>query len=577
MLRRLVALLGPAGGAELRRLTRWLAAAAALQGLALALTVPVLARALSDDPARALPWLLVLVLAGAAHVLAAWVSQTMAFRVGSSTARELHHLLGDHLATLPLSWFTRARTGHVVQVATAGVPQLMSYPALLLRPLVTAYVTPAAAVVALLPIDWRLALAVAAAAVALDRVARAATRRVQAADAARHEAADATASRVVEFVGAQQVLRAFGGAGRPRELDAALVAAGQAQRASIRSVVPGLVVFSLALQLLFAAVLGLGVLLTTVGDADADAGTVLGVLVVVARLVSVAAAGAELGAAARMTAGNLARLQGVLDAEPLPEPATSAPAVDGAPAAELVRASFGYGREPVLHDVSLRLPARGLTALVGPSGSGKTTLARLLTRSWDVGSGTVSVRGRDVRAVTAEDLMADVAIVPQDVYLFDGTVEDNVRLGREGASPAEVAAAMALAGVDTLATDLPQGLATRTGAGGAMLSGGQRQRISIARAVLKAAPLTVLDEATAALDPENAAVVQRTLGVLRERGSVLVIAHHLATVRSADTIAVLERGRITEQGSHAELAGRPGPYATFLAERTAAEGWRLGR
>lgn len=575
MLRRLVALLGPAGKAELRRLTRWLAAAAALQGLALALTVPVLARALSDDPARALPWLLVLVLAGVAHVLAAWVSQTMAFRVGSSTARELHHLLGDHLATLPLSWFTRARTGHVVQVATAGVPQLMSYPALLLRPLVTAYVTPAAAVVALLPIDWRLALAVAAAAVALDRVARAATRRVRAADAARHEAADATASRVVEFVGAQQVLRAFGGAGRPRELDAALVAAGQAQRASIRSVVPGLVVFSLALQLSFAAVLGLGVLLTTVGDADV--GTVLGVLVVVARLVSVAAAGAELGAAARMTAGNLARLQGVLDAEPLPEPTTSAPAVDGAPAAELVRASFGYGREPVLHDVSLRLPARGLTALVGPSGSGKTTLARLLTRSWDVGSGTVSVRGRDVRAVTADDLMADVAVVSQDVYLFDGTVEDNVRLGREGASPAEVSAAMALAGVDTLAADLPQGLATRAGAGGAMLSGGQRQRISIARAVLKAAPLTVLDEATAALDPENAAVVQRTLGVLRERGSVLVIAHHLATVRSADTIAVLERGRITEQGSHAELAGRPGPYAAFLAERTAAEGWRLGR
>ena len=216
-----------------------------------------------------------------------------------------------------------------------------------------------------------------------------------------------------------------------------------------------------------------------------------------------------------------------------------------------------------------------MTAVVGPSGAGKTTILRLIARFWDASTGTVRIGGVDVRDLSTEVLMRQISVVFQDVYLFDGTIEENIRLGRPDATDAEVRAAASLARVDEIAERLPEGWDARVGEAGARLSGGERQRVSIARAILKDSPIVLLDEATAALDPINKRAVQQALQALTHNKTLVVVAHRLQTVQAADQILVLDEGRIVERGSHAELLGLEGRYAAFWRERVRAAGWRV--
>ena len=221
---------------------------------------------------------------------------------------------------------------------------------------------------------------------------------------------------------------------------------------------------------------------------------------------------------------------------------------------EVKDVSFGYHDDKeILHGISLSVPQNSMTALVGASGSGKSTLAKLIAGFWDVKSGTVTMGGHDLREIPLDELYNQVAFVSQDNYLFDDTVRENIRMGRRNAADAEVEAAAHNAGCDSFIGELENGFDTVVGGGGAHLSGGERQRIAIARAMLKDAPIVILDEATAYIDPENEAIIQKAVAKLVENKTVIVIAHRLSTITDADNIAVVNDGHIEAQGKHGEL------------------------
>ncbi len=236
---------------------------------------------------------------------------------------------------------------------------------------------------------------------------------------------------------------------------------------------------------------------------------------------------------------------------------------------------FAYDKKAVLHNVSFTAKEGEITALVGPSGSGKSTCARLAARLWDVTGGAIKVGGVDISTVDPEVLLTDYSMVFQDVVLFDDTVMENIRLGRRGASDAEVMAAAKAANCEEFVSKLPQGYQTPIGENGAKLSGGERQRISIARALLKDAPIVLLDEATASLDVENETKVQGALSRLLTGKTVLVIAHRMRTVAGADHIVVLKDGRVEQQGSPQELMAEGGLFRHMVELQTESARWQL--
>lgn len=237
--------------------------------------------------------------------------------------------------------------------------------------------------------------------------------------------------------------------------------------------------------------------------------------------------------------------------------------------------SFSYGENEVLHDVSFTAKEGEVTALVGPSGSGKSTCARLAARLWDISKGTIRVGGIDISTVDPEVLLRDYSMVFQDVVLFDDTVMENIRLGRRSATDEEVRAAAQAANCQEFIQRLPHGYDTPIGENGTKLSGGERQRISIARALLKDAPIVLLDEATASLDVENETKVQEALSRLLAGKTVLVIAHRMRTVEAVDKIIVLADGKVTEEGSPAQLMAKNGIYRRMVELQRQSAGWRL--
>ena len=239
--------------------------------------------------------------------------------------------------------------------------------------------------------------------------------------------------------------------------------------------------------------------------------------------------------------------------------------------------SFAYDQKDVLRDVSFTAREGEVTALVGPSGSGKSTCARLAARLWDVTKGSIKVGGVDISTIDPEVLLRDYSMVFQDVVLFDDTVMENIRLGKRGASDEEVRAAAKAANCEEFVRRLPKGYDTPIGENGARLSGGERQRISIARALLKDAPIVLLDEATASLDVENETKVQEALSRLLAGKTVLVIAHRMRTVEAADKIVVLADGRVAEQGSPSELMAKRGLFHRMVELQRQSAGWKLGQ
>ena len=247
---------------------------------------------------------------------------------------------------------------------------------------------------------------------------------------------------------------------------------------------------------------------------------------------------------------------------------------------EFCHVDFGYAEgntvgRTVLKDVSFTIPEKTSTAIVGPSGSGKTTICNLIARFYDVQAGSICVGGHDVREFTCDSLLKNISMVFQNVYLFHDTIRNNIRFGRPDAAEEEVIAAAKAARCHDFIVSLPQGYDTVIGEGGGTLSGGEKQRISIARAMLKNAPIIILDEATASVDPENEHLIQEAISELTHGKTIITIAHRLATIENADQILVIDGGTVAQKGTHKQLLGQEGTYREFVRIREEAEGWQI--
>lgn len=545
-----------------------------LHGLVMLLLVPVTVSLFDGDFSATARWLGLMAAAVVIASVANYVQAKSAIRMALTTMRLLHHRLGDHMVTLPLGWFNRETVGQVSQIAVKGTVFVGTSGGNLLTPLVANTLSAVTVVIGLFFFDWRIGIVALVGGLLLVVVGRFASRLIASAEVRTHDAATEVNNRVIEFARYQPVLRAFGRSGADfKPLNDALAAQHRAGRQALWQSVAGLMLNGVAVQAVFSVLIAAGAWIAVGGDTNPI--TLVAILGLAARFASPLSTLAELGSAMRLAAAELRRITSILDTPALPEPET--PNTGTAPGrVEFDHVGFGYTDRKVLSDISFVAEAGTMTALVGPSGSGKSTVTKLIARFYDVDAGVVRVGGIDVRDQLTADLMAQLSLVFQDVYLFDDTLWENIRIGRPDAADEHIVEAARTAGLLSVVERLPGGWQTRVGEGGSLLSGGERQRVSIARALIKNAPIVLFDEATSALDPENEHHIAESIRTLAQSSTVIVIAHKLSTVTAADNIVVLSGdGNVEDQGTHAQLMERGGQYAQFWNQRVAATGWTM--
>ncbi|MEU1737530.1 ABC transporter ATP-binding protein [Streptosporangium sp. NPDC020145] len=547
---------------------------AILRGVGCLLLVPLLGALFSTVPADALPWLGALTVS----VVLVWAVDTavsrIGFDIGFTLLGTVQRDLTDRLTRIPLGWFTAERTATARQAVAACGPELVGLVANLLTPLLSAVLLPVVIAIGLTGFAWQLGAAAWVAVVGLLAALWATTRITRAADAADTAAHSALTERVLEFARTQQALRA---ARRVEPARNGAGAAAVAQRGTALRLVllqiPGQLLFGLAGQVALVALAGAVTLLYLDGGLGAPEAVAL--VVVAVRFLEPFTVISELAPAIESVRGTLDTLRAILDAPAPPvSAAASAPGRD-APRVEFQGVGFGYGDDEVLRDLSFSLEPGTTTAVVGPSGSGKSTILSLVAGFHEASRGRVLIDGQDVSGLDPATRQRLSSMVFQHPYLFGGTIRDNVLAGDPDAEPAQVAQVMRLAQVDEIVGRLPDGERTDVGEAGAALSGGERQRVSIARALLKLAPILLIDEATSALDTENEAAVAQALSQDVRRRTRVIVAHRLGGIRHADRVLFVEDGAIVEQGTPAELRAAGGRFAEFCRHQEQGEDWRL--
>lgn len=524
-------------------------------------------------PAFILLVALVLALALAGQLSCAYLANWTLWPACYRWGREMRQRALQHLRRLPMSFHSTRQSGDTATVLTRDLEVIEDFIGWLMPPLVGPVLVPISVIVSLAFVDLPLAVAMLISVVASVPVFGWTLRRYgDLGEQNKHMEAE-VAARVVEHVQGITVIRAFGQRqGHQEQFHGALARLFGLNRRLIRAIAPVFAAFITVAQLGYAVVLLAGGYWLSGGRIDA--GTLIVFLVLILRVFEPLQAMADRTQTLPMVAASVRRLTDLLNTAVPEEPTPASPPRSDDVAFDAV--SFGYrAGTPVLQDVSFLVPAGTMTAVIGHSGAGKTTVLNLVAGLWDADRGSVRIGGVDVREMSSRQRQDLVTVVFQDVRLFSGTIHDNIALGRPDASADDVTAAARAAQCHDFITSLPAGYATVVGEGGSTMSGGERQRISIARAILTDAPVILLDEVTAAMDPTNAKLLQRALQELVIQRTLIVVAHRLSTIRSADQIVVLDRGRVTERGRHNELVTAGGTYARFWESREQAAGWRL--
>lgn len=480
--------------------------------------------------------------------------------------------IGEHMKRVPMGYFSENRLGEIAAAATTTLGDIENNAVSVLERVAGGFIHAIVIGVWLLIYEWCIGLLMFAG-LAVSMLVYAGIQRAAKRLSPRRQAAQASlVTCFLEYIQGMGVVKAFGlGERSGKAVNEAICESAKANilLESTFSALTG--VYQTVFKLSRSAILVVAPYLLLGGEIT----PVKCLLLLVSSFMiysSVELVG-SMASVARVIDASLDRLDAVMDTPVLDEHGS-----DIAPKhfdIELQNVSFAYGKEDVLHDITITIPEKTSCAVVGPSGSGKTTLVSLIARFWDVREGKISLGGHDVRDYTCDSLLKNFSIVFQRVYLFEDTIENNIRFGCPNASHEQVVAAAQKACCHDFISALPEGYRTKVGEGGASLSGGEKQRISIARAILKDAPIIILDEATASVDPENERELQSAISALTKDKTIIMIAHRLSTVRNADQIIVLDEGRIVQRGTHRELMKQDGLYRRFVDIREQAIGWRL--
>ena len=479
--------------------------------------------------------------------------------------------LGSHLRKLPMGYFTSGNIGKISSVLSTDMVFIEEVAMSTLGNMMGYLLSSLILLVFMFYLNVQLGLIAAAVTVLAWLVSKGMNK------VSLREAAERLTDAVLSFVEGIGVIKSYNLLGeKSEELTDNFHRSRNTSLAFEQKMTPWTMSLNILYGIGIAAIFGLSIVLEQRGALPLA--YVLGVLLFVFDLFGPLKA--LYGEASRLTVMNAAldRIEAVLNEPELPDTGKQhlpAQAQPGQPEVQFNDVVFAYQDKEVLHHISFAMKKDSMTALVGPSGSGKSTIANLLARLWDVKSGSIIIRGMDIRNVPLAELMEQISMVFQRVYLFQDTIYNNISIGKPDATEEEVYAAAKKARCYDFIMALPDGFQTVVGEGGATLSGGEKQRISIARCILKDAPIIILDEATASVDTDNESYIQEAISELVKGKTLLVIAHRLNTIQNADQILVIDNGQIAQQGTHEELLKQPGIYQEFVNIRKNAAGWSL--
>lgn len=549
----------------------------AIRAASCLLLVPLLGALFGTAPADALPWLGVLT----AVTVGGWMVDTalarLGYSIGFALLNDSQHQVADRLTHIPLGWFSAERTALARQAISSGGPELVGFIANLLTPLIGAALLPAALTAGLFFISWKLGVAAAITLPLLLGALLAGIRIVRSADEADTRAHSALTERILEYARTQAALRASRRVAPARSQTGQAVAAarGTTMRLLLFQI-PGQLIFSVVSQIALILLVGTITMLAVRGEIGAPQAVAL--MVVVVRFLEPFTVLADLAGAVENSRAVFERLNTIITAEAADQPAPApASAQTPAPRIQFRDVTFRYrdAGEHVLRGINFTLEPGTTTAIIGPSGSGKSTILSLIAGLQEPESGQILIDGTDIAALDPATRRAQVSMIFQHPYLFDGPIRDNILVGHPSANEQQTQQAIALARVDEIIQRLPHADQTRVGEAGTALSGGERQRVSIARALLKPAPILLIDEATSALDTENETAVTEAIGSDPRARTKVMIAHRLSAIRNADHVLFIDDGKIVEEGSIAELTEFGGRFAEFWRQQESTSGWRI--